>query len=187
MSYGEMVNVVLTEYVSDARQLQFKGMLETLRLRTFMKEKEIAEISLGLMKLVEHINELATQCPRDFRTYSHKIDDLRKALTEFQIWSRIPIQSITSQGYSFNNFVASLHESIQNVRQLELLTGAHELDTSNLTGLVTQDEEYMTHLTKYGRNPCSKNRAHNRCLKQPYPAAMAPKPAGSRKRGDFWK
>lgn len=159
MPYNDMVRVMLKEYVSDARQMQVKGTLETLRLRSFMKEKELEDVSEGLSKMVEHINELSPQCPPDFRSDAHKIDYLRKAVTEFQDWSRIPIQSRTSQGYSFNTFVTTLHESLQNLRQIQMLT-----DTSSrpsFTGMI--NEEFDTNLMQYGRNPrFSKQKKWNR-------------------------
>lgn len=54
------------EYVSGSRRMQVKDSLEMLRLRSFMKEKEIGEVSDGLPKIVEHINELPPQCYSDF-------------------------------------------------------------------------------------------------------------------------
>ena len=62
-------------------QMSYKG---TLRLRSFVAEKEIDDISDGLTKIVEHINELVPQCPLDSRSDAHEIDYLRKAVTEFQ-------------------------------------------------------------------------------------------------------
>lgn len=83
MSYYEMVTVLLHEHVSDTRQLQAKGTLEVPCLRKFMHKSDIVDVSLGLTKLVEHINELVPQCLRDFRTDAHEIDYLRKAVMEF--------------------------------------------------------------------------------------------------------
>lgn len=148
MPYNEMVQVMLKEYVSDARQMQAKGTLETLRLRSFMQERDLEDVSDGLTKLVERINELSPQCPPDFRSDAHKIDYLRKSVTEFQDWSRIPIQNITSQGYTFNAFVTTLHESLQNLRQIRMLTGDPR---PSFSGIV--DQEVSTHMMQYGRNP----------------------------------
>lgn len=58
MQYNEIVQIMLNEYVSDAEQMQVKGTRETLRLRSFMKEKEIENVSDGLTKIVKHIQEL---------------------------------------------------------------------------------------------------------------------------------
>lgn len=97
MSYDEKAQTMLQEYVSDACQLQVKGTLETLRPRTFMTDKNINDVSEGRTKIVEHINAMTPQCPPDFRSDTHKIDYLRRAVTEFQSWSRFPIQNIISQ------------------------------------------------------------------------------------------
>ena len=91
-----MVDVMTKEYVSDARQLQVKTTLEMLRLRSFMQDEDISDESSGLLKLVKHINELPPQCPPNFRSDAHKISYLRRAVAEYQDWSRIPIANITS-------------------------------------------------------------------------------------------
>lgn len=147
MNFAEKARRMLSEYASDARQLQVKGTLEAFRLRSFMKEKDITDITEGLTKLVDHINELTSQCPVDFRSDDHKVDYLRKAVTEYQSWFRIPIQNITSQCYSFTKLVTTLHESIQNLRQIRLLMG--ESSSSN-TEIV---EDFDTYALRYGRNP----------------------------------
>lgn len=86
MSYREKVQVMLKEYVSDDRQLHVKGTLETLRFRSFMSDKGLADVSEGLTKLVDHINELAPQLSPDFRSDAYKLDHLRRAVTEYQKW-----------------------------------------------------------------------------------------------------
>lgn len=129
MSFNETAEIMLKEYVSFARQLQIKGTLETLRLRSFMKERNIGDVSEGLTKMVEYINELCLQCPPGFRSDSHEIDYIRKSVTEFQNWPSIPTQNIKSQSYSYNKFITNLNESIQNLRQIRLLTGETERTT----------------------------------------------------------
>lgn len=141
---------MLKECVSNARQMQVKRTLEVLRLRSIERDKDIDDVAEGLTKIVEHIHELSPQCPPDFRSDVYKIDYLRKAFTEFQEWSRIPIQNITSQGYSFNAFVIALHESVQNLRQIELLVEFPR--RPNFTG-ITEEEQFDTNVMQYGRNP----------------------------------
>lgn len=93
----------------DARRIQVKVTLETLRLRSFMNENDISDVSISLKNLVEHINVLAPQCPSDFCSDAHKTDYLRKSVTEFNERSQVPIQSTTAQKYTFAKFVTSLH------------------------------------------------------------------------------
>lgn len=100
MMFQERCAVMLKEYNSDARQLQVKGKIDNLRLKTFMEEKDISEVSEGLSQLVELVEELTPQCHPDFRPDPHKISYLRKAVADFKSWSHNPIQSITSRGYS---------------------------------------------------------------------------------------
>lgn len=112
-----------------------------------MRFQNLKDISERLTKLVDHINELVPQCTADFRSIAHKVDYLRKAGTEFQSSSRIPIQHITSQGYSFNKFVTTLHESIQTLRQISPFTGEPSEEIKNLF------EPVETNSSRYGRNP----------------------------------
>lgn len=95
--------------MGDPRQEQVKGTRETSRLRDFMKEGANIEISEGFTKIVEHMNELSTKCSLELCPDARKIDYLRKAITELQNWSRIPVQNITSQVYSFNTFLTTLY------------------------------------------------------------------------------
>lgn len=153
MDFHELSQIMLKEYVSDARQLQVKDTLENLRLQSLMRSHDIKEVSSGLTRLVDTINELSPQCPKDFRSDSHKIDYLRRAISEpfFRDWASIPIQNITSQRYSFNMFVITLHESIQNLKQMQLLS--REISRPKLTGVVHLPDTSDTHMTSYGRNP----------------------------------
>lgn len=89
MSFNEMSGIMGMECVSDAHQTQIKGTLETLLLRNSTKETEITDLSEGLMRMVDYINELSPQCLPDFRPESHKIDHLRKAVTELQNCIRV--------------------------------------------------------------------------------------------------
>lgn len=115
-----------------------------------MLGRNITNVSEGLTKLVAHINELVPQFPPDFRTDAHKVDYLRKAETEFQDFALIPIQNMKSQGYSYKKFATTLHESIQNLRQILLLTGP-----SNVSRLyVTEGSDgTLTNMTRYPRSP----------------------------------
>ena len=167
MPFHIMVDVMTKEYVSDARQLQVKATLEMLRLRSFMQDEDISDVSSGLSKLVKHINELSPQCPPDLRSDAHKVDYLRRAVAEYQDWPRIPIANITSQRYSYNSFVTTLHESIQNLKQLRSLLGSNE--SPSQTGILSEGRDNIaTHMSRYGRPPrfvSHKNRSptqHNR-------------------------
>lgn len=52
MKYVEIVEVMLSKYDSDSWQVKVKGTLETLRLKLFMEEEEISDISEGLTMLI---------------------------------------------------------------------------------------------------------------------------------------
>lgn len=50
MAFQEKAQVMVKDYASDACQLQVKETLEILRLRSFMKETDIPDVSEGLTK-----------------------------------------------------------------------------------------------------------------------------------------
>ena len=95
MTYDEKKKIMLKEYDNDARQVQVKGKLDSIRLKSFMIENEISDQAEGLTNLVEKIEKLSPQTHPDFRTDRHKIDYLRKAVAEFQSWSKTPIENLT--------------------------------------------------------------------------------------------
>lgn len=84
------------EYGSDAHRMQVKETYENLLLPNFMAKNDITDVFIGMKKLVEHINGLAPQCPRDFRSDAQKTGYFSKAITGFTEWSHITIQSINA-------------------------------------------------------------------------------------------
>lgn len=60
MPFNTAAKIMLTKFFSDARQLQVRLTLKTLRLRSFMEERKISDIFEGLMKMVDLMNELLT-------------------------------------------------------------------------------------------------------------------------------
>lgn len=97
---------------------------------------------------MEHIEELSPQCHPDFRSDAHKIDYLRKAVAAHKEWSQTPIQRITSGGLTFNGFVTALHEAIQNLKEIKIITC--QAQDRGHTGHTEADE---TCISRYGRNP----------------------------------
>lgn len=115
-----------------------------------MQDNDIQDVTEALTKLVEYINDLAPQFTRDFQSEANKTDYLRWAVAEYQDWSKIPISNIMSQKYSFNSFVTSLHEPIQNLKQLSQLSGRPFPNT----GIVASDDEQIdTLMVRYARKP----------------------------------
>lgn len=61
-----------------------------------------------------------------------------------------------------------MHESIQNIRQIELRTGTQDTGDDIMTGIVARDEEHATHLTRSSQNPClSHSHPHRPMSSQP--------------------
>ena len=153
MEFDEMASLTIREYNSDACQLQVRGRLETLRLRSYMHENNLTDVSEGLSKLVEQIDDLSPQCRPSFRSDANKIEFLRKAVAEFEDWSRLPIQNIMFRQFSFNGFVTALHEAIQNLKELHLLTGKRIDGLQLLSPNTGHSDIQDTFVQQYGRNP----------------------------------
>ena len=148
MSFEQMAQTMLHEYNSDSRQMQVKDRLETLRLKSYMNENGISDVSEGLSKLVEHIEEFSPQCHVDFRSDTHKINYLRKAVAEYKEWSQSPIQRITSGKFTFNGFVTALDEAIQNLKEIDLISGRST--DLKYTGHIDSDD---TFISRYAHHP----------------------------------
>ena len=146
MAFEQLANMMIREYNSDARQLHVQGILEGLRLRKFMVEHEITNVSEGLTKLINIIEELTPQCQPEFRTNAHKISFLRKAVLGYE-WAKGPISNIITSRYTFNAFVTALRESIQLENEINLVS------RPSAQTLLPATED--THYQRYGRNPRS--------------------------------
>lgn len=146
MCFEDVEKLMKDEYNSDARQIQVKGQLDTLKLQKYMEENSIKDVSTGLTKIVELIENLVPQCQPDFRTESHKIHYLKQAVSEFSDWSLAPIQAITTHKYNFTAFKTALHEAYQNYSEIRRC----------------RTNSSDTFLAQYGRDPRSlKTRFNN--------------------------
>lgn len=67
MSFEEMAMLMFKEYNSDALQQQIKGVLDMLRLSTFVAKKEISSLLEAVIKVVNLLNDLSSQFP----SYAH--------------------------------------------------------------------------------------------------------------------
>lgn len=163
MKYDKLAAMMTKAYDSDARQMQVKSKLETLRLRTFMSENSITEVASGLSKLVNHFTNLAPQCHPHFRTETDMIDYLHRVVAEFTDWSLNSIQRITSRNLTINALVTSLNEAIRHRRELLLLTGASPSQDSppDCSIKTAHTETHDTFILKYGNPP--------RYLKESFP------------------
>ncbi len=144
MTFDDIKTFMLKEYNKDGRQIQIQSKLDSLRIGKFMRDKNISDFGEGLTKLVEEIQNLTPQCQEEFRTDAHKIKTLRKAVAECSSWSKTPIQSISTQRYTFNDFVTALHESLQT--ELELFGHQQQID------------EFQTNIGQYANHPQSTKR-----------------------------
>lgn len=66
MQYSKVLQIMLKEYVNDAKYIQVKGTVETLRPCSFMEEKETEDVTDSLTKIIEHMNDFSLNSPLNF-------------------------------------------------------------------------------------------------------------------------
>lgn len=71
----------------------------------YISELYITSTSIGITQLVDHIENLAPQCPQRLRSESQMIKFLLGALIWFD-WTLIPVSNIDANLLSFTAFVA---------------------------------------------------------------------------------
>ncbi len=104
MSYLVLVAMMKAEYDSDSHQFQIYHELESLRLSSFMRRKEITDDSVGLPEVVDKINHLTPKCPPNFCKEENKTRFLRNAVRDAP-WAFTPISQLPTMKFSFNDFV----------------------------------------------------------------------------------
>ena len=112
MTFDDIATMMVREYNSDTRQLQVQGKLELLRLDKFMDEHDVKDVSEGLTKIFNLIEDLTPQCQSQFRSDSENIVFLRKAILGYE-WAKGPISNVIYSRFTLNAFVTALRESMQ--------------------------------------------------------------------------
>lgn len=152
-------SLLISKYNSNARQLQVKGILDTLRLKTVMAQRELTSATEELSSIDAKMEDLAPQCHPEFCSDQDKIGYLRSAVPEFTTWSTVPIKSITTNKWSFNEFVTALHESLQTQSHILLLLKGESMAT-DATHLAKE-----TNIAQYTHNPRNIHRHHHKLKK----------------------
>lgn len=77
-----------------------------------MREEEIANLNVGLDRLLTRVNHLTPQCPEQFKSEKHKIRYLRAAIM-MQKWAEPALSQITTAKFTYNRVVTALLEQLQ--------------------------------------------------------------------------
>lgn len=104
----DMVNKMMSDYNSDARQQQVQYRMENISMRDHMRESEVTKDKEGLNPLVNTIHKLTSQCSPDFPSEAHKMRNLINAVASYNR-SENPRGQIVPEKYSFNMFITALH------------------------------------------------------------------------------
>ena len=121
MEIYEITKIMSRHYNSETRKLQLQSEIDSRDLPSFMRKHQITDNSLGLTKLVDHINALAPQLPVGFGNEIYKTRYLCRAVMRLE-WAQQPISQVATSKYTFIQFVTALQESIQ------LLEKSHALE-----------------------------------------------------------
>ena len=111
MPFDQIVTHIRRHFNSESRKLSLLSDMDSLNLVTFMKKYEISNHSLGLKKIIDHINALAPQLPRGFGDNAHKTRYLRRAVMRFP-WAQNPIAQLTTSQYTFVHVVILVSGSL---------------------------------------------------------------------------
>ena len=74
MTFENMVDMMMTEYDSDARREQVLTHLRNLSLRSQMKKDGMSDEHEGLTMIVNMVQKLTPQCPPEFRSEGRYVD-----------------------------------------------------------------------------------------------------------------
>lgn len=126
MSFGQMVEMMVADFNSNACQIEVFGILSTHRISGMIAEHEPTSSTEGLKKFVSTIEEMAPQCP------PHSL-------------SKTPESNIVTGQYSFNGFITALREHTKLEEEILSLSGI----PTGIRHSIADD----TFVQKYGRNP----------------------------------
>lgn len=107
-----MAMMKVSEYSSDAQQLQMQGRMDTLRLDRYLADHRLTLQDQDPTKLLRLIDSLTSQCQPQFRLDANKTNFLSRALLGFS-WSFFPIGNIITGRYTCRRFVTAVGEHLQ--------------------------------------------------------------------------
>ena len=155
MSREQKLNSVICAFDGPDRQQAVMSKLESITLGSFMKEKEIDEAPIGLKNLAEWVANASQQAPKGFRTESHKVRHLRRAVLG-RAWSKNPICNISASD-TLQSFKLSLFRSLN-----------EEIETKEKRVVAVPNTTVPTLCGQCVRNPRD-------VRKRDYPAGASPK------------
>lgn len=79
MKFKDMDLMMLKEYKYDARKHKLKGIMDILRLGTFMYYRDLTSMTEWLSKIVNYLDDLDPKFPRYYRSEANKIEFLLKS------------------------------------------------------------------------------------------------------------
>ena len=141
MGFDEMAAMISGEYNRDSRQLQVRGLLETLLLDNQMYEHGVSSPSGGLTHIIDLLELFTLQCQPQFRSVANKINYLWKAVMGFS-WAMTPIGNIITANYTFHSFVTApkVHLKLEN----EARMSSYSAGGTHFLGDGTYHQQYGT-------------------------------------------
>ena len=112
MPFYQIVNVVRRHFNSDTRKQQLQFEIDSLFFFPFIRKHSITDPSVGLTRIMNHINALAPQLSAGLGDDNHKSRYLRRAVMGLD-WAQQPIAQIASSRYTFIQLLTALQESLQ--------------------------------------------------------------------------
>ncbi len=161
MTYDDRVELMKKEYDSMARKNKIQAQLESLTLTSFMMQKGISNEAQGLTELINYINILHPQVPKEFQSDAIKLRYLRNALFDLK-WAHDSLKKISTPGMNFSALTTALQGDVQ--FHLEQV-GKSANSTFNVDAEGSSDHPADVLYGQYARNPKQlprRNRFNNR-------------------------
>jgi len=173
MSFEDISKLMLAEYNSNSRQIQVRRMLDTMRIDTYMAEKELTSEQAALTDMITTIDSMVPQCPPAFRSDANKISFLRQAIIK-QPWATHAVTKVDAGDVTWRQFTTDLHAALSLRREID--------PGSDIRPHYTEadiDREARVFITKYGRDPRYTRKYDYRETRPPYnrPRQDRPLPA----------
>ena len=143
MMHSDIADAMIQQYNLPYRKAALLSEVEGIRFTTFKHTSGIESDRNALNRMIKHLDHLVPQLAADFQSGAHKTRILKNALFGLE-WSITPCKSLSTAGFTYNQFVTALNESLQ-----------VQMDLYTFRGTSTRYGQLITHLRDVRRYPSS--------------------------------
>ena len=141
MAYDDIANAMIAQYNPPHRKAALLSEVDGIRFSTFKQIHGIDNDRTALNRMIKYLDHLVPQLAADFQTEAQKTRFLKNAVFGLE-WSITPCKNISTAGYTYNQFVTALNESLQ-----------VQMDLDTFRGTCTRYGQLITHPRDVNRAP----------------------------------